>query len=262
MRNRLVFAVLMFALFTFMPHTALAWNCTTAGQVRVQVPTGTVGSGTGDGSGQVVVDNGLTFICEALPTATTGGTQTQTQSQTSASSSVNTNTNSTTGGTSSSTSSVKDSGNSANTNTTSSAGGGNGSNNTNTTTNVAAPIIPVASAYAPTSLPSAPCIKGFGLGVQVPQAGVSFGGGKVDVGCDERELARSYALLGSKLAACKILVANERSQKAGVTLTDCMGPVDQPVAEIHGAVVAQASPIVVAPEESLGDYARRFSKVQ
>ena len=50
---------------------ALAWNCTTPGQVRVQVPTGTTGSGTGDGSGQVVVDSGLTFICETLPVATT-----------------------------------------------------------------------------------------------------------------------------------------------------------------------------------------------
>jgi hypothetical protein len=54
------------------------------------------------------------------------------------------------------------------------------------------------------------------------QAGVSFGGGKVDAGCDAREMARYYALLGSRLAACKMMVNVKSSKKAGITLDDCM----------------------------------------
>src|SRR5208337_46835 len=52
--------------------------------------------------------------------------------------------------------------------------------------------------------------------------GISIGAGKIDEGCDQREIARSYGLLGSKLAACKVMVSNKRSRKAGVTLDDCM----------------------------------------
>jgi hypothetical protein len=283
MRNRIVLAVLMFVFCMFMPRTAAAWNCKVPGQIRVQVPTGTVGHGNGDGDGEVVVDSGLTFICEALPTPN-GNPQTQTQNQTATGGLSNSN--STSVANSNSASGVTNSGNSSNQNSntanavggqggkssakatggnqsqsaTAASTGGNNSNNTN----IAAPNLPVTSAYAPSSLPSAPCIKGFGVGVQSPSAGISIGGGKVDTGCDERELARSYALLGSKIAACKILVANERSQKAGVTLEDCMGPVAlAPAAQVDlfGAI-GTPTPSTPTTEESLGDYARRITKGQ
>src|ERR1700690_2918727 len=77
-----------FVIAMALTSVCFAWNCTTPGQIRVQVPTGTVGSGTGDGSGQVVVDSGLTFECEAPPTATpapTTSTSTSTSGATSGS---------------------------------------------------------------------------------------------------------------------------------------------------------------------------------
>lgn len=240
MRNRIVFFAVMFALFIFMPRTAAAWNCTVPGQIRIQVPAGTLGNGPGDGNGQVDTVEGITFECEALPTA---------GSPSSSSSSSSANATGGQGGQGGSASSSATGG------TQSSTTSANGSNSLN----IAASS---ASAYAPTSLPSAPCVKSFGVGVQSQAAGISFGGNKIDTGCDERELARSYALLGAKTAACKILVSNEKSQKAGVTMTDCMGPVAPAVASIQGAIVAQADTVVTAPEESLGAYARRVVKVQ
>ena len=63
MKKYLAIALLMFAC----NGLAMAWDCKVPGQVRVQVPTGTIGNGVGDGDGQVVVDSGLTFICEKLP---------------------------------------------------------------------------------------------------------------------------------------------------------------------------------------------------
>ena len=51
--------------------SAFCWNCSVAGEVRVQVPLSYTGSGTGDGNNQVVEQGGLNFVCEALPTATT-----------------------------------------------------------------------------------------------------------------------------------------------------------------------------------------------
>lgn len=113
-------------------------------------------------------------------------------------------------------------GNQSQSSTSAATDNGNGSNNFSTSTNVEAAPIPVSTAYAPTSIPTVPCFKGYSGGVQTQSVGVSIGGGKIDEGCDQREIARSYALLGSKLAACKVMVSNKRSQKAGVTLDDCM----------------------------------------
>ena len=289
---------------------ALAWDCTTSGQIRIQVPTGTLGSGTGDGSGQVVVDNGLTFECETLPTApppttTTPSTSSSTSNSTSGATASSGSTSGATatggnssatggqGGSSSSKSGVSGSGNSTvgvnttvspvitnnlantlshsgnssnkNTNTATGGQGGtggtsssnqtqsqsntstnannsaatatnNGSNSNNTTNNVEATKIPVASAYAPTALPSAPCVKSFGGGVQTMAIGGSFGGGKIDQGCDARELARSFSLTGSRIAACKVLVSTKQAKKAGVTFDDCMGPV---------VIAAPLAPVVI-----------------
>jgi len=100
-------------------------------------------------------------------------------------------------------------------------GNGNGSNNTTENTNISTRI-PVASAFAATVIPTVPCFKGFGAGAQTFNVGASFTGGKVDPGCDAREMARYYSLLGSKLAACKMMVNIKSSKKAGITLDDCM----------------------------------------
>jgi len=121
-------------------------------------------------------------------------------------------------------------------------GNGNGNGSNNTVTNVAASQVPVATAYAPTSLPTVPCFKGMSGGMQTMAVGLSFGGGKVDPGCDSREIARSYALLGSRLAACKVMVQIKRSKDAGVTLADCMAQAPMAV-DPASAPATPASPV-------------------
>ena len=208
---------------------AHAWNCTTPNAIRVQVPNGTTGTGTGDGLGQVVVDNGLTFECEILPT-TTPSTSSSTSSANSAANSASNssassnqsqsqkqgqtqvanggqatatggqggaggsasvgNVSSTSSVSKSGNSTLKNVGNSSNTNTLSATGGnqsqsstataqGNGdnSNNYENVTNVPRDT---ATAVAPTVLPTVPCFKGIGAGIQGPAFGASFGGGKID----------------------------------------------------------------------------------
>lgn len=71
--------------------------------------------------------------------------------------------------------------------------------------------------------------------------GGSVGGSKIDAGCDARETARAYALLGSRLAACKVMVAQKKSKKAGVTLEDCIQ------SEVVEAPVAVVAPVVPTP---------------
>lgn len=172
-----------------------------------------------------------------------------------------------TGGNSSSKSSVANSGNSSNTNNNTANGGaggqggqggtggnaqqsqsnastnnnqanGNGSNSNNTTNNVEAPKIPVATAYAPSSLPTVQCFKGTSVGAQSAAFGFSFGGGRIDDNCARLEVARSFDLAGERLAACKVKVSNKYAKEAGVTLEDCM---------LQQTVAAPPAPVTVAP---------------
>jgi hypothetical protein len=70
-------------------------------------------------------------------------------------------------------------------------------------------------------MPTVPCFKGYGAGVQTGLIGGSFGGGKVDQGCDDRELARAFS--GPQtIASCKILVSTKKAVAAGITLEDCL----------------------------------------
>ena len=136
----------------------------------------------------------------------------------------------------------------ANSNSTSAAtNNGNGSNNT--TTNVAAPKIPVNTAYAPSAFPTVPCFKGYGGGVQVAQAGVSFGGGKIDGNCAILETARSFGVAGSWLAYCKVMLTDKYVKAAGVTLQDCLDryvpTVPEPVAVIPPAPQVSILPIEI-----------------
>jgi len=226
------------------------WNCTTPGQVRVQVPTGTVGAGTGDGSGQVVVDDGLTFECETLPNSTPSSAS---------NSNTNTNSNSNTVNSTLSSSNVNSlkqnqtqqqqqsqsqtaTGGAATSTATGGTAANNGNNSNNSTTNVEAPKIPVASAYAPTALPSAPCVKSYGGGAQTMSLGLSGGFGKIDKGCDDRETARSFALLGSRLAACKVLIQEREAKRAGVTLADCLQLPTPELKETARVVTREATP--------------------
>jgi len=136
----------------------------------------------------------------------------------------------------------------------SAANNGNGSNNTTSNTQVDASKIPVASALTPALLPSAPCIKSFGGGVQTMAVGGSFGAGKIDEGCDIRETARAFSGI-SKIAQCKLLINEKQAKKAGVTLEDCLGPVvvaveQPPIPDVPVAPVVQSLPepqVIVVP---------------
>jgi hypothetical protein len=222
--------------------SAMCWNCT-GNNIRVQVPTGTVGTGTGDAPGNVVVDNGLTFECEAPPTTPT---TTPTSSSTSSASANPTSTSSSSaiGGKATSTSTSNSSNN--NTNTLSNKQGQTQSNSSvnnnqsaggsvsdvgNSQTTVEAPKIPVESAYAPTAFPTAPCQQGYSGGVQGATAGISLGGNKTNKVCQMQELARGFALGGSRIAYCKEMVAaaKKADKHTTVTFDDCMYQPPKPV---------------------------------
>lgn len=212
---KMIAAVFLLAgMSLFCASPARAWNCTVPGQIRVQVPNGTVGNGAGDGNGQVVTVEGIAFECEPLPTAgnsnatntsntanggagnatATGGNQKQAQSQ-----------NQT----------LSNSGNSSATGN----GVGNGNNSNDSSTVINEPR-QVSSAIAGTVLPTVSCFKGVGVGAQTGFFGASFAGGKIDTNCAELEVSR---LAPSLLARCKVFITNKYAKQAGVTLDDCTG---------------------------------------
>ncbi len=133
-------------------------------------------------------------------------------------------------------------------------------NNINTLTNnntetYNAAKIPVNTAYAPTSIPTSPCLKGYSGGAQAKDFGFSLGGDKVDAGCDARETARTYMLMDARKAACKVMVYSKKNQKLAarhpeqaVTMEDCMYKeveVIPPALPIPPAPVPQPTVIVV-----------------
>jgi hypothetical protein len=81
--------------------------------------------------------------------------------------------------------------------------------------------------------------------------GGSFGGGKVDAGCDDRELARSFS--GPQtVASCKILINTKKAKKAHITLEDCLGiqppaPVSQNVGTSQQVPVVRDTQTIVVP---------------
>jgi hypothetical protein len=104
--------------------------------------------------------------------------------------------------------------------------------------------------------PTAPCIKGYGGGVQGMAGGISLSGGKIDENCAALETARSYALLGSRLAACKVIVNTKASKKAHVTMEDCMAEEPKPlevVPEVKPEIKVETAPpiVVVVPAPAL-----------
>ena len=217
----------LYALVVLCTTSAFGWTCNVPGQIRVQVPTGTVGSGVGDGSGQVVVDNGLTFECETLPTAS--GTA------------VNTNTNTATSMSNSNATQGQKQGQSQSSNNNNQSAGGSVSNVGNSVTNVAAPEIPVNSAFAPPVFSSANCFKGWSAGTQTPLLGGSFGGGGIDKNCVTEREAVDYLASGSRLAFCKMKITTKESKAAGVTLEDCMN------VPLHVQPTPQPTPVSVQP---------------
>ena len=202
-----------------------------------------VPAGTSSANGAIYSADGLTWQCQTTPltpsasnsnnnssnatggnasaTATggqggQGGNATATQRQTQTQSS-------------SSTSSA--SSNSAANSTATASGNGNNSNDS-----VVNYPKQVATAYAPTILPTVPCFKGFSGGAQAAFGGISFGGGRIDQNCADLEAARQAPSL---LARCKVYIANKYVKAAGVTLADCL---EVPAPLPPAPVVVQAPP--------------------
>lgn len=242
MKKTLVLAMVLCA------ASAFGWNCTTPGQVRVQVPTGTKGSGTGDGSGQVVVDSGLTFICETLPTAVTtppSSSTTNSNTNTNASSATSTNTLS-----QAQKQQQQQNQTQSNTSTNSNqSAGGSVSDVGNSTTTVEAPKIPVASAYAPPVFSTTNCFKGYSAGAQTAVIGGSFGGGGIDKNCAALSAAQNLYAMGSRLAACKVIITTKAAKDAGVTMDDCMQDFRQLPVALPPAMNPQSAAEPVQPVE-------------
>ena len=248
-------AMLFFGLAMCLP--AYGWNCT-GNNIRVQVPTDTLGTGTGDAPGNVVVDNGLTFECEPpIPTTstlppTTSTAPTTSNSTSTATSAANSNA---TGGNASSTAtggSVKNTNTLTNTQgqkqgqtqsnssvNSNQSSGGSVSDVGNSQTTVEAPKIPVNTAVAPPVFSTTNCFKGFSAGGQTAVGGLSFGGGGIDKNCAAERVAQDYFAMGNRLAACKVITSTKASKDAGVTLADCMN--------VPVPVVRTVVPVVSAP---------------
>jgi hypothetical protein len=246
MKKFLAMVVLMFASCS----VSMAWNCTVAGEGRVQVPASYTGNGVGDGNNQVVSQGGLNFAClpDPIPTpAPTTGTNANTNSNTN-----NSNSTSTSGSTSTSTATggnaTATGGNSTSNQTqgqkqgqsqssNNQSAGGSVSNVGNSVENIAAPKIPVATADAPPVFSTVNCFKGFSGGAQTAVAGLSFGGGGVDKNCAAERAAQDYLASGNRLAFCKVMVTTKQSKDAHVSLEDCMNVPVRPI------VVPLAAPV-------------------
>ena len=218
-----VFLLAGMSLFCASP--ARAWNCTVPGQIRVQVPNGTVGNGAGDGNGQVVTVEGIAFECEPLPTA--GNSNATNTNSNTANGGAGGNATATGGNQKQAQSQNQTLSNSGNSSATGN-GVGNGNNSNDSSTVINEPR-QVSSAIAGTVLPTVSCFKGVGVGAQTGFFGASFAGGKIDTNCAELEVSR---LAPSLLARCKVFITNKYAKQAGVTLDDCTG-VSADSAAIH-----------------------------
>ena len=131
--------------------------------------------------------------------------------------------------------------------------GGNSSNVYSNSETYNAAKIPVSTAYAPTTIPTSPCLKGYSGGGQGTSLGLSFGGSKVDENCAALETARAFDSMNERLAGCKVKISTKYAKKAGVTLEDCMAT-EMVAAPLPVAVVPPPAPqqpiVVVVPAQA------------
>jgi hypothetical protein len=247
MKKFLAVALLMFASCS----VSMAWNCTVAGEGRVQVPASYTGNGVGDGNNQVVSQGGLNFAClpDPIPTPapTAGNTNTNTNNNTSTSTSGSTSTatggNATATGGNSTSNQTQGQKQGQSQSSNNQSAGGSVSNVGNSVENIAAPKIPVATADAPPVFSTANCFKGFSGGAQSAAAGISFGGGGIDKNCAAERIAQDYYAMGNRLAACKVITNTKASKDAGVTLQDCLNVPVRPIVTVPApALVMQPEP--------------------
>jgi len=237
-----MFTIVVVLFCSFACSSARAWECTTPGQIRVQVPPGTKGNGSGNGDGQVDTVEGITFQCQTPKTGdpSLSQKQKQKQSQTQNQSSNNSNNNS---NQNSNQNTNNNSSNSTSSSTSNASNGGQqNAQETNIVTNVPRQV---ASAIAPETLPTSPCFKTYSGAGQTGTLGLSFGGGKVDKGCDDRETARLFAVAGNRLAFAKIMCQTPAAKRAKLTLSDCLQAVPAPPAPQPASVVPNPQPTII-----------------
>lgn len=87
------------------------------------------------------------------------------------------------------------------------------------------------TAIAPDAYPSAPCRVSGSIGASAPIGGISLGGSKMDHECDKRETARSFALIGNRTAAYKILCTTKAAKEAKLTPAECSA-LESPQAQV------------------------------
>lgn len=242
------------ALVLLCSASAFAWNCPT-GQIRQQAPAGTPTTAP-----FYDVVEGIAFICvPSTPTPSTNPSAT----------SSSTSTSNATGGNASATATggnVNSTNNNISTNTLSQtqkqqqqqqqtqsnssennnqSQGGNVSDVGNSSTVVEAPKIPVAPAYAPPVFSSANCFKGFSGGIQTAVIGGSFGGGGIDKNCAALATSQNLYAMGSRKAACKVIITTKAAKDAGVTLEDCLADQPRPIIVVPPPIAQPAPSITV-----------------
>jgi hypothetical protein len=137
--------------------------------------------------------------------------------------------------------------------------GGNSSNSYSSNTQVDASKIPVNTAFAPTTIPTVSCFKGFGAGVQTMPVGASFGGGKIDPNC---RALQTTLHAPNRVTFCKLFINLQDSKAAHITMEDCMAsepkeevvapppaPAPQPINIYTSPVAETPAPAPVAPPE-------------
>ena len=101
---------------------------------------------------------------------------------------------------------------------------------------------------APPVFSTANCYKGFSGGAQTAPLGLSFGGGNIDKNCAALMTAQNLYAMGSRLAACKVIITTKAAKEGHVTMEDCMTvPMVAPRIEHQTRVPETLAPIVVAP---------------
>ncbi len=81
------------------------------------------------------------------------------------------------------------------------------------------------SINAPAISPTVPCYKTGGLSLGFPGGGGSIGGGKIDKGCEEREVARLMAEMGAVTLALAMLCESEAVERT-IGVAQCLGNED------------------------------------
>lgn len=232
MKLRAVLPFLALAVAAMFPHPALAWNCSDPLAARVPVATGTTGT-FGDGDGQLFLGTGSEGTKGQLYECKVPDPTPQNNSSSTSSSSSSSNQS-------------QDQKQKQNQNQTATGGNATSSGNNTSVTETTNIHNPAATAFAPNPGSTVPCFKGFSGAGQAQSFGFSFGGGRIDPGCDIRETSRLLAAMGSRRGACMVIITENSAKKAGLTIDDCMEQIT-----IESQVMVAPAPIAPVPQPSI-----------